>query len=487
MGYVRTVNPANGARRHRFLTAGGFDAVAIAIGGMAPTVAMNLNPQEPAQHVGRAVPLVFALCTALLMTVAWSFAHLARRHPSSGSSYTFVGATLGPRSGFVAGWITLGAYLSFVVLAIAGFGLFGSNILARFGTAPHLSADVISLIGAVIVGLLCLTSLRVTGRALVILEGVSILAMLALSAVVLTKVFEGRGPIGDPRIPLVFVPPEHVGLVAIALGLGFGFLSYSGFEQSATLGEEVVKASRTIPRVLVLTVLIVGITCTVISAAQVLGFGVTEADMARFTSSSSLLGDLATIYVGRGIGDVFDIFAMLSALGTALATTAAGSRILFALLRDIAPESPLGRIESGTGTPRNAALLILIVGLIGYEAERQLFGASASDAFFWASTVAALLILLAYLLVSLSAGVSVWQSASGARRLTLLIPLVAIVAIVFTLWVNVFPVQPGAYAVLPWLVLGWIAIPVIALIALPRITVDISAGLVTGAAPGKPV
>ena len=133
---------------------------------------------------------------------------------------------------------------------------------------------------------------------------------------VLTKVFEGHGPIGDPRIPLVFVPPEHVGLVAIALGLGFGFLSYSGFEQSATLGEEVVKASRTIPRVLVLTVLIVGITCTVISAAEVLGFGVTEADMARFTSSSSLLGDLATIYAGRGIGDVFDIFAMLSALGT---------------------------------------------------------------------------------------------------------------------------------------------------------------------------
>ena len=299
--------------------------MAIAIGGVAPTVAMNLNPQQPAQHVGRAVPLVFALCTVLLMAVAWCFAHLARRYPSSGSSYTFVGTTLGSRSGLVAGWITLGAYLSFVVLAIAGFGLFGSNILARFPSAPHLSADVISLIGVVIVGLLCLTSLRVTGRALVAMEGISIVAMLALSAVVLTKVFEGHGPIGDPRIPLVFVPPEHVGLVAIALGLGFGFLSYSGFEQSATLGEEVVKASRTIPRVLILTVLIVGITCTVISAAEVLGFGVTEADMARFTSSTSLLGDLATIYAGRGIGDIFDIFAMLSALGTALATTAAGS------------------------------------------------------------------------------------------------------------------------------------------------------------------
>ena len=477
---------ATGTRRHRFLKAGGFDAVAIAIGGMAPTVAMNLNPQQPAQHVGRAVPLVFALCTFRLMAVAWCFAHLARRYPSSGSSYIFVGATLGSRSGIVAGWITVGAYLSFVMVAISGFGLFGSNILARLGTVPRLSPDAISLIGAVIVALLCLTSLRVTGRALMALEGVSILAMLGLSAVVLDKVFDGHGPIGDPRIPLLFVPPADVGLVAIALALGFGFLTFSGFEQSATLGEEVAGASRTIPRVLILTVLITGIACTVISAAEVLGFGVSDADMARFTASTSLLGDLASTYAGRGVGDVFDIFAMLSALGTALASTAAGSRVVFALLRDVAPASPLGRIASGTGTPRNAALLILIVGLLGYQSMRRLFGASATDSFFWSSTVAALLILLAYLLVSLGAGVSVVRSASGAQWLTLLIPLTACVAIIFTLWVNVVPVQPGAYAVLPWLVLGWIAVPVIALIALPNINRDASAALVTRAALEKP-
>ena len=98
---------------------------------------MNLNPQEPAEHVGRAVPLVFALCTVLLLAVAWCFAHLARRYPGSGSSYTFVGATLGSRAGLVAGWITLGAFLSFIMVAIAGFGLFGTNILARFPTIPH--------------------------------------------------------------------------------------------------------------------------------------------------------------------------------------------------------------------------------------------------------------------------------------------------------------------------------------------------------------
>ena len=98
--YPRVVN---GPQQRRFLAAGWFDAVAMSLGGMAPTVGMNLNPQQPAQHVGRAVPLVFALCTVLLLLVAWCFAHLAARHPGAGSAYTFVGATLGRRAGLVAG------------------------------------------------------------------------------------------------------------------------------------------------------------------------------------------------------------------------------------------------------------------------------------------------------------------------------------------------------------------------------------------------
>lgn len=471
----------NRQRRRRLLAASGFDAVAVSIGGMAPTLAMNLNPQEPAQHVGRAVPLVFALCTVLMLLVAWCFAHLARRHPSSGSAYTFVGATLGSRAGLITGWITMGAYLSFVTLSIAGFGLFGTNILARFPDLPQLPPDILSLIGAAIIGLLCVTSLRSTGRALMGLEGISILAMLVLSGIVLSRVFRDHGPIGDPRIAMVFVPPADVGFLAIALALGFGFLTYSGFEESATLGEEVATASRTIPRVLIFTVLTVGITCTVISAAEVLGFGVTAADVARFTASTSLLGDLATTYLGSDIGDVFDIFAMLSALGAALASTAAASRIMFALLRDVAPTSPLGRIETDSGTPRNAAVLIVVSGVLGYELMRHALGASASDAFFWGSTLAALGILLVYLLVTIGAATSVVRTASGGGRATLMIPVLAAAAITYTLWVNVFPLKSGAYAVLPWVVVGWIAIPAIAMIALPNITRDIAAGLAQNA------
>ncbi|MFZ2144982.1 MAG: hypothetical protein WAV78_50065, partial [Xanthobacteraceae bacterium] len=61
-----------------FKGVGTWDAIAIAVAGMAPTMAMNLNPQEPAEHVGRVVPLVFALSTVVVLLVAWCFARLSR-------------------------------------------------------------------------------------------------------------------------------------------------------------------------------------------------------------------------------------------------------------------------------------------------------------------------------------------------------------------------------------------------------------------------
>src|SRR5438270_1794255 len=88
-----------------FQGVGTWDAIAVAVAGMAPTMAMNLNPQQPAEHVGRVVPLVFALSTGIVLLVAWCFARLAYQHPNAGSAYGFVGAVLGARAGLVAGWM----------------------------------------------------------------------------------------------------------------------------------------------------------------------------------------------------------------------------------------------------------------------------------------------------------------------------------------------------------------------------------------------
>jgi len=150
-----------------FKGAGTWDAIAVAVAGMAPTMAMNLNPQEPAEHVGRVVPLVFALSTFIVLLVAWCFARLARDHPNAGSAYGFVAAILGPRAGLLAGWTLLGTYVCFAAVGLGAAGLFTANLLQRLDLWHDASSFVLTVATAVIVGPLSIIPTRRAGLVLI--------------------------------------------------------------------------------------------------------------------------------------------------------------------------------------------------------------------------------------------------------------------------------------------------------------------------------
>ena len=297
-----------------FKGVGTWGAIAVAVAGMAPTMAMNLNPQEPAEHVGRVVPLVFLLSTLVVLLVAWCFARLSHEHPNAGSAYGFVAAILGPRAGLVAGWTLLGTYLCFVIVGLAGVGLFGANLLQRLDLWRDASSLGLTVLAAMVVAPLSIVPAQRAGLVLIILEGVAVVAMVLMACAVLLLVAQGHGPQGDPPLLDLFIPTAGVGASAIALGLSFGLLSFAGFEQVATLGEEVKKSRFTIPRVLIGTVLGAGIVFTLVTAAETLGFGTDRAGVARLTTSTSLLADLSARYFGGWSGDLFDALAICSAL-----------------------------------------------------------------------------------------------------------------------------------------------------------------------------
>ena len=468
-----------------FKGVGTWNAIAVAVAGMAPTLAMNLNPQEPAEHVGRVVPLVFALSTIVVLLVAWCFARLARDHPNAGSAYGFVAAILGPRAGLVAGWTLLGTYLCFAVVGIGAVGLFGADLLQRLGLWHGASSFSLTVAAALVIGPLSIIPARRAGLVLIILEGIAVVAMLILACAVLLLVAQGHGPQGDPPLRDLFIPTAGVGAASIALGLSFGLLSFAGFEQVATLGEEVKKSRFTIPRVLIGTVLGAGFVFTLVTAAQTLGFGTDPAGVASFTKSTSLLADLSARYFGGWSGDLFDALAICSALGGALASIVAASRILFALCRDLVPSSPIGRISEVSGTPRNAAVCVVIAAIVGYGVVRVVFHASGSDAFFWCSTLGVLALLIAYLLVVVSAAGALVGPAGQGMRWMLFIPALAALAIAYTFWVNVYPPQPGAYRVFPWIVLAWCCAPVVATLLSPRLVELITSGVLAASSRTK--
>ena len=128
-------SPSGGPGLKRSLSV--WAAVGISVALMAPSMAANINPQGSATYAGRAVPLTFLIAAVGVLLVAYSFVRLCQYFHHAGSVYAFVGATLGPRTGVVAGWGLLGTYTFYAVVTSAAAGIFGTAFLQEVGIWPN--------------------------------------------------------------------------------------------------------------------------------------------------------------------------------------------------------------------------------------------------------------------------------------------------------------------------------------------------------------
>src|SRR5215213_3648134 len=151
-----------------------WEAIGISVALMAPSMAANINPQGMVGVVGRAIPLTFALATVGVLLVAYTFVRLTQRFNHSGSVYGFVGATLGPRAGVVAGWCLLGTYTFYGVVTSTAASRFVLAFLDGTGLwkSPP-DALVLVLVPLVLLGIFWLTisPIRLGTRFLLIVEG----------------------------------------------------------------------------------------------------------------------------------------------------------------------------------------------------------------------------------------------------------------------------------------------------------------------------
>src|ERR1700691_2910855 len=193
-----------------------WSAVGLSVALMAPSMAANINPQASAGTAGRAVPLTFLIAAVGVLLVAYSFVRLCQYFHHSGSVYAFVGATLGPRAGVVAGWGLLGTYTFYAVVTSTAAGIFGTAFLSAVGAWPHPPSWAPFLLAGVVVALV--------------------------------RLLAGNAPGGHHFTLTVFAPTPGTGFSPLFLAVVFGFLSFAGFEASSTLGEETTHPTRDIPR-----------------------------------------------------------------------------------------------------------------------------------------------------------------------------------------------------------------------------------------------
>jgi amino acid transporter len=221
---------------------------------MAPTLAMSVTGVAAAAALGRAAPLAFAVAALGVGLVAYGFVRLAGEFSHAGSVYAFVGKTLGPRAGFLAGWALLGTYLVFPPVSLMGVAVFGRAFLAATGLAGDADWYPLALAGLAVIWVLAARGVRPTTRSVLVFEVVSVCLILVLMAVIWWRLAAGDAPAGQHPSAQVFVLPPGVGLAVLALAATSGFLAFAGFESAGSLGEESLLPTRTIPRAIITAV-----------------------------------------------------------------------------------------------------------------------------------------------------------------------------------------------------------------------------------------
>ena len=462
-----------------------WQAIGLSIALMAPSMAANINPQASAATAGRAVPLAFLIAAVGVLLVAYTFVRLCQYYHHSGSVYTFVGATLGPRAGVVAGWGLLGTYTFYAVVTSTAAGIFGTAFLNAVGVWPHPPSWAPFLLAGVALALTLVCALVPARRGINVLlsvEGATVALILIVTAIVLVRLLSGTAPNNHHFTLSVFTVPPGTSFSPLFLAVVFGFLSFAGFEAAATLGEEATHPTRDIPRAILGTAVFGGIYFVVVTAVEMMGFGASKAGVTAFASSPSLLGDLGTSYVGAWIGDIITLGTTISAFGCCLASTVGASRLMYALARDAGGVRGVGR-ASRTGAPAAATLVITGFSVAIYAIYLAGFHASAEDSFAWSGTIGTLILLVAYVLATIGCVILVFvRRKLPVPMWQIVVPLLALIVLGYTLYRNVIPYPPsGPGRWFPVVAGGWLVVALIAVVVAPGFARRLGAALTASA------
>lgn len=458
-----------------------WQAVGISVALMAPSMAININPQGTAGLVGRATPLAFFLAAIAVLLIAYVFVRLCQYYQHAGSVYAFAGATLGARAGAVAGLGLMATYVFYGLVTSSAAGIFGAAFLDDIGVwndQPWWSGFLVGGIALCAVLASAILPAKRATEALLTIEGLTVALIVIIAAVVLIRMIAGNAP-GDAEVTLdVFKVPSGTDTSTLFLGIVFGLLSFAGFEAAATLGEEAHNPRKDIPRAILGTAIFGGVYFTVITAIEMMAFGPDDEGVAAFIESPALMGDLGSSYIGDWVGEAITLGAAVSAFACCLACVVGASRLLYALSRDFAPRGALAR-TAANGSPAVASgLICALIAVIGLVCA-TLFDAKPFDTFLWSGTIGTLMLIVAYVLATLGCIKLLFiDRAMDVRRAEIVIPLLALVILGYTMYRNVWPYpEEGAAQWFPVVSFGWIALVAVVVIIFPGLAKRLSAGL----------
>src|SRR5712691_3301435 len=248
----------------------------------------------------RGIIFVWTLAGLLTLAGALICAELASAYPLSGGVYVFLREAYSPALGFLWGWAMFWSMHSGIIAAIA-------VVLARFIAyfAPLGDGGIRAV---AIAAILALSFINYFGVAL----GSGLQAALTIGKVLAIVAILVLGFWLGSRLPEHFVAAsgEKAGLSGLAAALAAGLFAFGGWHMVTYTAEETRDPQRTIPRALILGILIVTVAYVGLNAVYLYIL-----PLERVVASTRIAADAADAVVRRGGGAVVAVLVACSAFG----------------------------------------------------------------------------------------------------------------------------------------------------------------------------
>lgn len=275
-----------------------------------------------------------------------STTQLAIRQPVSGGIYSYGRHYLGDYPGFLAGWLFL-------------TGKIGSAAAIAYVAASYLAPDVakpIAVASIAVMSLLVTSGIRIAAKVSIVISSLVVIGLMWLAL-----------PRQVSAEPIAFGSDGSVMGVLSAAGLIF--FAFAGYARMATLGEEVVKPTRVLPRAIIGGLWVVFVIYLVVAFAVM-----PELDK----SDSGLASPL--IVLAPTTPWLVIALASIASLGSLMAILAGLSRTSLAMARNSDLPRVLSRVSPRLGGPLVAEIAVAIgaIALVVFTNPLWLVGLSSA-------------------------------------------------------------------------------------------------------------
>jgi APA family basic amino acid/polyamine antiporter len=325
--------------------------------GVFVSIAIATDAAGPAVVVAIAVAAMVAIFNGL------SSAQLAAAHPVSGGTYEYGYRLLNPWLGFTAGWTFLWAKsASAATAALAVAGAIGHLL----GWESFLMRVILA--EALVVGLtlLILGGIRRSNRVNMLMVGFTVVALSGLIVGGLIKAW--------PHPTQNFWPLLAPVRAALSPWAGFWqasalmFVAFTGYGRIATLAEEVQQPRQTIPRAVIVTLLLSMVLYIAVGYVAIASLGA-AAFAAAIRTGTAPLQQVAVAVGGRELEILIAAGALTALLGVSLNLVLGLSRVALAMARRQDLPLYFAEIDGERGSPDRAtwlvAVLIMVLVAIG--------------------------------------------------------------------------------------------------------------------------